>query len=710
MRSLILVAACALIAVSSFAATPLPGIEFPLAPQPIVPRAFGDSLNIASSPFGFLLVSRSGDRFFGRRLSADGVVVDANPFAITPPASGGEASVTWNGSDYVLTLRSDRFNRQRDEAWIISPDGGTRSLTVPPPYNARGEGLVTEVDDEAGSAKTYAVAINGTRRALNRAIAIKAAVALGDDWGILEQGLSEVSWYRIQSDGNVSGFRIANVTEIVSSAIRGDEIAIVWRNWFTVGYSLIDARTGAETHRETLSETNGYYATAIAFDGPDVVIARVNWEDGKIILRLKKGDVTRTIATYDSSYVTDVAVVPGLLIWNVTGGGNGAQSFIRKFDNVDDERPNAPFLGSAPQFDPRAVAVAGGLFTAWREATPQPRLMSRLYPGGDATLVSDLMDVDSQSVAATSDTYAVVWAETIAYNDYRIFIRRYDLAGNALDASPVLVARQSRPRPPNGMGWFVPRVAAIGDGSSFVVAWIALDPGNYSGIVYGARVPSRGAVSVTPVRLSDEDWRNAGLALVRLGGRITAVHQFQPKGTIAKRIEALRLNDDLGVEWRSTLWDVTHFNGTLYPEIYDRNSFDAASSGDELLVTWAERERHYGDFCVYTRRFTAGLNPVEPARAITCGGRSTYIPSASHDGTSWWVTAKADAKNVPLNAWRLAPDGAPEPPIAIADGYDDPSAASLAAVSSGVTFLYTHNDRAFLRPLTTGTRRRTARH
>jgi hypothetical protein len=728
------------------------GTESPLAPQPIVNGSLGSSLlSIGASPSGFLLVwydgGVRGGPLLGKRLSPDGETLDATPFVLSSSTLNAAPRIAWNGTDYLVTTRPYSFALTDAEAWLVSPGGEVRALAAPPQTrNARGETIDVEYRFDTGLSTFFAVGGDGTRRALgvlqtsNKPF-VQLAVPNGDDWGLLAAEAGRVRWLTLDAHGVANSYVFDAKwfeTRIVSIAVHGDEIAFGWRSGGTQGteggYSVIDTHTGVFKVNESLSP----YAemTSVAYDGDELMVAWIEREGGEGTsgaIKLRSGGRTHVLGTFSGAQrVVGLSLASGArnaLVWNVQQVASSccAQSFIRTFDRAvdlqEDRAPEPLVRIPAAQLDPRAVSGPAGLLTVWREYGPIPRLLGRF--GAETFAVSGPNELITHAVAATADTYAVVWSEfDYAYSPFarvsemRVLLRRYDASGKALDAEPRLVARETgnlaNPRAE-------PMKIAVIGGDSFVIAWIGAERH-----LYVKRVAARGTEMSAAIRISTKT-AMTGPVLVRLGGRITVIHDYQAGLTARKGIDAVRLSDDLVPDASEMLQDITRFgpaNSLLDGSIADRNPFDAAVSGNELLLAWPERGfAPVIGYCLYTRRFTAaGLLAVEPPHQHVCNvtlpsndNDRTYVPSVAHDGKAWWFTATGYLSDQPMNAWRLAADGSSEPPIALVSADRNPSGGTLVRTNVGLFAFYsrsaeTPSPRAFVRPFVPDARGRAVRH
>jgi len=750
MRSLVLSAIVILAVLPLSAAGVIAGAESPLAPQPIVNGSLGSAqLSIGASPSGFLLVwydgGARGGPLVGKRLSPQGEALDATPFVVSPFTMNAAPRIAWTGTDYLVTARPYSFSLADAETWLVSSGGDVRALAAPPQTrNARGEKIEVEYRFDTGFSTFFAVAGDGTRRALgflqtaNKPF-VQLAVPNGDDWGLLAAEAGRVRWLTLDAHGVANSYVFDTKwfeTQIVSVAVHGDEIAFGWRSGGTQGteggYSVIDARTGAFKVNESLSP----YAekTAVAYDGAELMVAWAEREgpDGTNgAIKFRSGGRTHVIGTFSGAQrVVGLSLASGTrnaLVWTVQQVASSccAQSFIRTFERAADleqDLPPEPLARvPAAQLEPRAASGPGGLLTVWREHGPIPRLVGRFGSGTFA--VSGPNELIAHAVAATADTYAVVWTEfdydyTLRYlSEMRVLLRRYDASGKSLDAEPLLVARETgnlvHP------GWQPMKVAVIG-GESFVIAWIGAERH-----LYVKRVAARGTEMSPAIRISTRS-AMTGPVLVRLGGRITVIHDYQV-GPAQKRIDAVRLSDDLVPDASEMLQDITRFgpaNSLGDGSIADRNPFDAAASGSELLLAWPERgPAPVIGYCLYSRRFTAaGLLAVEPPHQHVCNvtlvsndNDRTFVPSVVNDGTAWWFTATGYLSDQPMNAWRLAADGSSEPPVALVSADRNPSGGTLLSTTLGLIAFYSRSadasvPGAFVRPFAPFSRGRAVRH
>ena len=752
---------CGLASLAAFAAAPLSDSERPLAPAPIIADGLTE-LGAAGSPYGFLLAWYENGSLRAARLSQDGEVIDRDPIII-PSTYFGTPVVEWNGSDYVVGWPFQPFypDPARKRVWNVSPEGVVRGpFDRPVQRNGRGESLAVETEVFGRWATFIAIAENGARRSLATVNTLNTLipymiVPVGDGWGVLATEIGRARWFTLNPDGTYYSNVFGQSVSFRSIVRHENEIAYSWANFQTgvpdVGYNVVDIRTGGyrtEVLRPSSPGTNSS-TPVLAYSGSELIAAWVDAEPragGRNTLYVKSRGVTRTIATYDSMQSVMPVLASGarnLIAWGVSNfppvfSQTFARTFVDAGELEDGRAPQTLREGPATQLAPRAAASSNGFFAAWSEQAPTPRIVGRFYPAAGApsepVAVSEPGQFRSHDVAFGNGTYLVAWSELdygftytggLGIAELRIQMRRYDATGAPLDAAPVTIVRiEASPYLSTG-------VAAINDGTTFVIAWLG-----DGGKLHATRVRSTGPDMISPVLRLSEDPIVAGPRLVRVGDSIVALYEVEPFGA-AKRIEAARIRPDLRVESRETLWEIKSLQSNGVGQYYDYNPFAAAANGDELLLAWSEKagQQSNGNHCLYSRRYTSSFVPIEPAREIAChepyepyqyeNDLKRYAPAAAWDGKRWWITASGNIGNVTMNAWRLAADGSAEPPMTMAAAEHQALNGTLIPAPYGLIALYSRlfdaralysgirrdfTRGAFYRPIATNPRRRSAGH
>lgn len=774
-RTMIRLACCSalllLLSLPARAAEPLLGNEVPVSPPHPVAKSISYEPSVAAGEDGFFVVWRDYSdttvtaRVLGARLSRDGAVLDPNGILLT---SRGDLtpSVRWDGDSYVVSCLPPYSSGLNGQAFRITPDGGVTEVAVPiqsPPRSASGETIETNPFDffftlyftDANGIRRHPVVFNGLRGG-----SLVSAVPLeNDDWAVLYFGGDFLQWARINHDGLVAtsliGLRPVNYKGIVTD---GSRFVIAWdeasNGATTVGYVTLDARTGAFQYERTVSmHTNGI-VPLIDHGRPAIV-----WEsadDGwNHEIRLFEGSRVITLDRFRSAalYAQRPAVAAGAggaivwtrsnnilaeQSWEVTRATTIAARVFDDFEELDDSEPIAVWRPSPMQRSPQAVAGANGTFIAWRESEGLGRIVAKFIPtaGGAAselavsTTAAPDQGADAVAVAATPQMFIVAWRELQwierlpLYSPWslswipkrtRVFVRRYDAQGRALDTEPLLVADQADGAvyPPGGRG-----VSVVADDAGFVVAWIG------EGIwLYGRRVPFASAIAAPTVLLSTEH-ALVGPQLLRAGGRTYVLwsggidnRREVPKGSI-RWLKASRLGNDLAPSAPIT---VLEFSGV--GEIADLR-FTAVANEKEVLFAYSTRADIWlenGGACLKTRRFSFDLRPLdEQPQTLACNNVSGYpmnvhAPAAAWDGERWWVAAASTVANEAMTIWRLESGAAP---LTLAAREAFPATPALVRTPNGIITLYSRLDpnggqtwRLFLRSILSQVpKTRSARH
>lgn len=289
---------------------------------------------------------------------------------------------------------------------------------------------------------------------------------------------------------------------------------------------------------------------------------------------------------------------------------------------------------------------------------------------GDASSVLATNSQQEHAVAKGGDNYLVVWTDyrgrssgsQTAQSDGDIFGVRLNAQGNAIDASPFLIAGgmglQQHPR----VGW---------NGSDWLVLYTSQDPvgGYYGDVIHAVRVSSGGQIlDATPITFPPTIFEPStiGLELAGMNGQWLAsrcIYHEDGYGTYlaGQRISAagqlldqtpLVLNDWVygpsktvvangeylvaAADW----YDGTTIkarrigpNGQPIGASFSVPSLNIASSGTEFYVSWIK------DYVnLVGSRMTNTGTLLTPAGTVLVSNFSSYTHSTlAHDGTNWWL-------------------------------------------------------------------------
>jgi len=657
-------------------------------------------------------------RLVVQRLSRDGEMLDPFGVTIAEVAPAADVEVSWNGSKYVVISGT--------QMWRVGVDGSVEGPLSPVHETfARSDSGETVVVVSNGNTTLWFVASNGARTnpvvLSNSELSVKVLMPVATDWVVLGTDPADhVRWIRVNRQGVVLSNVIATGGLQRSFAASRSHIVISWLNigplnanedTIVFGYTIIEPPSGI-SRDEFLDNTTVLHGTTpytsvpvVVFDGVKFSFISSHFEDGEHSIRVRTNSTdVRTITGSDSLHpISAMTLATGygnLLVWRMAqprSRRSGSTLFAIPFENAD-EIEFGPMLqlttAPATQVQPLAATGASGILVAWRDVSDTSQISARFFPSsGDAppdfAVSPGTAETDGHAVAATADTFVVAWRELdfvplssggVLASKMRVVVSRYDADGNVLDEEPVVIADMAAPGSELGRR----AISVIGDGSSFVVAWVGA-----FGKMFATRIAARGPIfaSVRPTLEAPL----AGPVLARAGGRVLALWS-------TNSLFGAGFNENLVLETPVDLLD----GGEIL--------FDAAGNDHELLIAWSDSS------CIWTRRFTPGLVPLEPERTLLCDDQS-YTPAVTWDGERWWVAAASTNATQALRAWRLGADGSAGEPIFLATSEQRPIDPELVPTASGLSALYSRIDesaaftwRAFLRPIFQKIRSRAVRH
>jgi hypothetical protein len=258
----------------------------------------------------------------------------------------------------------------------------------------------------------------------------------------------------------------------------------------------------------------------------------------------------------------------------------------------------------------------------------------------------------------------------------RLLLRRYDRDGTAIDAQPIALGNGS---------YYGDEISVLPDGDSFIIAW------SHSTSSFAMRVPSRGPVAISPVKLFDA-LATADPHFVRLGGRPVVIW-ISVQDQTGYLIKGARLRDNLALDPPVNLW--------LVLTRYDGGTGLIAAEGNDQELMLVLGGNVLGDDldCVRTRRFGLDLQPRGEASVLGCktlapyGNGDRLVPAVVWDGRQWWASySNSYYSTTPLRLWPISADGKPETPVVVTDPEVKLLDVRLLRTPLGLAALYTHAD------------------
>jgi len=478
-----------------------------------------------------------------------------------------------------------------------------------------------------------------------------------------------------------------------------------------LGYTIVNMEFGTAAERMIDSTTMRFAPNASTpwplggaamFNGSEFVYAWTSWDtNGANELRVVYGTNTpRVLARYNGgvsfSFAPVLASAEGrdLLLWAQPGSRHDTVArLIDSASSVDDGVVSTLVsAGVAAQSQPVVTATANTTLTTWIEGDPAA-VMGRIGAGAPFKIADGNPFV---SVTASANTFVAVWRE-YQPTETRVLLRRYDENGSAIDAAPLRVYA----------GTYIYAPSVRSDGSNFVLTWPAPD-----NKVYALRVPSRGAVTTTPVKIADTEYAR----LYRAGGHFYALwtETLDSSGYLLK---GTRLADDtLAPMSVVNMWLLVKSGGA------DQGLFSIAGNDKEFMVLLSAQLAGEQQKCVRARRFGLDLQGLgaESERFDCQPGYAEWWasppfspdPTVVWDGEQWSAITgiRTSAYNVYFKPeWqfrRIGVDGKIPDPLALNLARGNVISVSLTPTPHGVTLAYTHADenaggvfRAFLLPI-----------
>ena len=680
------------------------------------------------------------DRVIGARLSREGKLIGMPQFV----GDGGRATeVRWDGSRYIVTARNDL--PPYTTSWAVSSNGiaPIAPQTTPLPVNASGEHMVQTWED--GVFTIWYVGADGALhgpplrpQGVPQGAKIIYATSKDDDWLmlVLEDTTGYIRWVhvsRLSTESTVISPRMTwvngNIPRRFSGiVVNGSTVSFAWdalretdpaaypEYQRMLGYTIVNMEFGTAVERVIDSTTMRFMPTAVkpstfgaaaTFNGREFVYAWTSWDANLTNeLRVVYGTNTpRVLARSNGgvgfSFDPVLASAEGrdLLLWSPPGSRRDTVArLIDSASSVDDGVASTLVSAGVPaQSQPIVTTTANTTLTTWTEGDP-PAVMGRILSNAGAGAPFKIADTSHPvAVAASANAYLVVWREINEFTETRVLVRRYEENGVAIDAAPLQVAS----------GGYVWDPTVQSDGTDFVLMWRTWD-----NKVYVFRIPSRGAVTASPVKIAD----TAYARLYRAGGHFFVIWTETLDQT-GYMLKGTRLADDtLAATNVVNMWLLVKSAGA------DQGLWSIAGNDKEFMVVLSAQLAGEQQKCVRVRRFGLDLVPLAPeSERFDC--QPGFVewwaspPFSPHpivvwDGEQW--TAITGVRDTAYNgyfipAWqfrRIGVDGKVHDPLTLDLARGNVLWVSLARTQHGVTLAYTHADdnaagifRAFLLPI-----------
>ena len=692
----------------------------------------------------FLVVwpdTRSGSSdTLASRVSASGEILDPKGFVIA--RAMWPSFVRWNGSAYVVATWDGTNTR-----FTAVTSRGVVSETDPVPFdpepvrNERGETL----ESVYRSSGPFIWFIDASGRRLHgfdlppELVFMKRAIPLGgDDWIVLFSEGRKIFWARLSLTAGLVSLRemldtsSQNDVKFVS-ATDGRNVAVGWlgavgvardfdraRAQITFGWATADENGEIRTGQLPSEVIEGRYTAtypshtrfAATADGTAFHFAVTLPTPRNVTLwaiRVAGSDVTSTVVEgpdppleFPSDH--DAVLVTGernLLAWRTRDCENlGTRCQIRlltfpRGGSAADGVPVVLSQAGMRQEEPDAAGGESGMLSVWRDVDAGSIIRGRFTlkngPAGAVFDVSPYGTMHSPNVAFAGGVHAVVWVDQDGPRG-RVMLRRFDAAGNALDANAIALSAEET----------IGRLDVVARGDAFVVAWL----GSTSAlrIVNVPRAGAAGAVTLVASPTVSPARRNFVLTS---SGDTTALvwSEFRSVGT------------GITPAGTMTAWRMVRVTGAgtgpvvEFPVISQEDpeaggdTFAASLSDQALLLAWPVSHRGNGG-CFSAQRFGSDGRPLDLDRALIACSETGGLPrgTAAWDGAQWWLSSQSG----PLQLHGITAAGTRGGVHEVTPTGTLPALSSLARVPSGLAVSYTRSDdanaggarRAFLRILT----------
>lgn len=700
------------------------GPERPISPpEPAHGAIYRGLPRIATDGKDFLVLwldGRSGSiNILGTRVTADGRILDPTGIAVTRSRQASIIDLHWNGTEYVLTAGEYipfQFQPTR-HYFAIGRDGSVRTTGEPPapahswPVNERGETVhftgfgkgqhtLWFVDPNGLEAKGvdlpehYAAATHVIPMP-NREFAVVFGSGRLAQWALFNRTQGLVRSRALFNDA-------AGTDDVVATiAVSGQHVGAGWVGFDfpneegaltkrSAGWVTVNAqgtfRSGRFANGEAMSwpiailgdgATFHYAATFTSGDQSALQTFRIfdGHAEGPFIVDPAEGHIpsmatsgTRNILTW----------IDGCL-----GGPDcrvAVTTFARGGTPLENEAVSASEM-LLRQTELAAAAGDGSMLTVWRDLANPSSLRGRLTTANASPMIDISPGGTVPRVAFAGGSYGVIWYEM---DDEQLLLRRFDNAGNAIDAAPVVLSRREDARNYH----IVPR------GDVLQVAW--LGP---AAAIRTVAVPATGKVPPS---------------ILVTGGTVDPKRQHMiltSHGNVATMVwtESTKVRNEPMVMWRSirltganALGPIVEMTRTSEDPAIGADAFAAALSDHALLVVLSTTKKDGG--CLWTHTFAPdGATTLRFREPLACSETGGLLKSSlMWDGTQWWTIVQGATTFVQA----ISRDGVPGTIYEVADAATSPVIHSVVRVPAGVAVLYTRIDgehggvrRAFVRTI-----------
>ena len=568
------------------------------------------------------------------RLTARGELLDLAGIAVCfEPGNQDNASVTWDGTDYLVTWTDSRDRNTAPDVW------GAHVT------------LLGQVKEPGGFPVIRASGrqSNATVRSTPSQIVAMTWTEAFDGGGLIKSGVFRQELGLVESTG-VPGWATSSAVEPLLRCA-SEACAVMWPapSGGALGYIFDTRAIGNSLSSRVFAADSGISVTSLDRAGPGSYAA--TYVQNATDVRL--GFVDDQLGVGGAPKLVSNSGVVG---WSrVSGHADGgivltmhnvatnlvhlrATSFSRA--GTVDSGVTVATLRYPGAFD---VASNGRSdLVAWETLNSSfaGTIQVRLVPFDELTETIDAGEIISGSglmqalprLATNGTDFALAWVEIDANNVADLLATRLDADGLALDPVPLHIAGSvSRTT--------APLIAWAGD--NYLVAWATIDG------LKGRRISATGALLEEELSLSP-DAGVGGFSLAAGGTDFMAVFADL-------RVDA-GSPTTIGATWVTSTGTVTPVSLDLPPSVFARTGASANWVGDHFVVLWTEA----GD--IYGEDYDVARGPLSATTRYTLDGGRAAPVLHSNDQAAWlmWRSSTPDSGvDVSGTAWPL--DETPTP-------------------------------------------------
>lgn len=369
----------------------------------------------------------------------------------------------------------------------------------------------------------------------------------------------------------------------------------------------------------------------------------------------------------------------------------------------------SPIRSASMQGGAEVAVSDDAMFLVWGTETDEQRVVQgRIihYDGTQSPIITISRPdhpASAVGVAFGGGVWLVAWSESVyradrttgrlEFHGLRFLARRYGRTGNALDAEPVLLSEETYAYLGSS---YTSKISIASSGSEFLITWPGVTGGSVTTYrkIRAMRIGIDGTlIDAEPRQISSGGSPRRGAPNALWTG--TDYFLLWQEDATPDNVSPVPL---VPVTARSTRISAAGVVSGSFPELissddtYDirRSTFEAATNGTEVLVTWTESFQTSRG-CVYAQRFTFDGAPLSAKVSVMCGKGFEAVPQRAFplwDGTRFLVVYSHDDA-----MWAHALDGSPG--MKLFEGTGAPWAYRPMATPVGIVFPYMRSDSVY---------------